>query len=378
MKFISLSILLILFLLSCKMDKKKEVLFKGSYLILGHKGAGPSTLFESSNIPENSIEAILHSFSNIDGAEVDIQVSADGTFWLYHDHEIKNLKNENINFSEISDNELDQLYYSNIILSRLSQLFFNQSFNKFKNKHLCLDLKFLDNPKCDNKINLCEKLKKNLLNHKKNYPSLNIHLEIYNERFLYIFKHKSIKTYYVYNGNKITQQAYSFNHLNANHFLAKGRFDKSVWVLNQPEEFIKVQNYNPTIVQTDYPNLGKLIKEHRNQPLSISTILKNENLHFKSEYFPVKTFNSNKKIPSIIEIDVQNSNKSLLFVISVQNKSGKTIEWRAFPINKNLKKLIFFDLANYKSRSLKEINCFFWNQTKQDHKIFSMKLNKIL
>ncbi|MEA3494413.1 MAG: glycerophosphodiester phosphodiesterase [Bacteroidota bacterium] len=54
--------------------------------ILGHKGSGSSWIHEE--FLENTIPSITNAIKSFDGVEVDVQMSKDGTPWLYHDRAI--------------------------------------------------------------------------------------------------------------------------------------------------------------------------------------------------------------------------------------------------------------------------------------------------
>lgn len=50
--------------------------------ILAHKGGGspPYTSY-----PDNTMEAVIFGFANVDGIEIDVQKSRGNTLWLFHD-----------------------------------------------------------------------------------------------------------------------------------------------------------------------------------------------------------------------------------------------------------------------------------------------------
>lgn len=50
--------------------------------VLGHRGSGKTAV---SGIQENTYASVNRAFRHLDGAEIDIQCSKDGTLWLYHD-----------------------------------------------------------------------------------------------------------------------------------------------------------------------------------------------------------------------------------------------------------------------------------------------------
>lgn len=70
----------VLFLFSCEEQENRN-----SYtnLKFGHRGSG--TNIYQGCLVENTLPSIAFAFSKLDGCEVDIQMSKDGTIWVYHD-----------------------------------------------------------------------------------------------------------------------------------------------------------------------------------------------------------------------------------------------------------------------------------------------------
>lgn len=69
---------------SCKDPSKgqKDVKNIATNLILGHRGAGANV--EEGRI-ENTLTSITYGLQKLDGCEIDVQMSSDGTIWVYHD-----------------------------------------------------------------------------------------------------------------------------------------------------------------------------------------------------------------------------------------------------------------------------------------------------
>jgi hypothetical protein len=88
-----LSISLLVFLtLSCNTAKELPVgssparLQETDVIFLGHRGGGASNY--SSLYIENTMPSILDGLKTMDGVEADIQMSLDGTIWLFHDPDL--------------------------------------------------------------------------------------------------------------------------------------------------------------------------------------------------------------------------------------------------------------------------------------------------
>lgn len=79
--FIALGILISF--ISCNRDVEY---FDSDVVFLGHKGAGSNTV--NTTTPENTLAAVTSGAKMLDGVEVDIQLSKDGTIWLQHNFNV--------------------------------------------------------------------------------------------------------------------------------------------------------------------------------------------------------------------------------------------------------------------------------------------------
>ena len=78
-------LLFLLFTSQCKNDSGSETLTEPELevKILGHKGGGTSS-FNPLHI-ENTVPSVEDGLKKMDGIELDVQMSLDGTLWLFHD-----------------------------------------------------------------------------------------------------------------------------------------------------------------------------------------------------------------------------------------------------------------------------------------------------
>jgi len=72
-------------------------------LIIGHRGSG----ITSAEFQENTLASVVNAFQSLDGAEVDIQCSLDGTIWLFHDAGLPG--NDMLCLPQASDQELEKM-----------------------------------------------------------------------------------------------------------------------------------------------------------------------------------------------------------------------------------------------------------------------------
>lgn len=75
--------------------------------VLMHRGGGSEGPY-----PGNTLPAVRWGASILDGVEIDIQLSADGTLWLGHDNEVLGCDGEQIGcFQDLGDAEIDGVAY---------------------------------------------------------------------------------------------------------------------------------------------------------------------------------------------------------------------------------------------------------------------------
>jgi len=81
-------LLFLIFVSQCKNDSGSETLTEPELevKILGHKGGGTSS-FNPLHI-ENTLPSVQDGLKKMDGIELDVQMSLDGTLWLYHDPDV--------------------------------------------------------------------------------------------------------------------------------------------------------------------------------------------------------------------------------------------------------------------------------------------------
>jgi glycerophosphoryl diester phosphodiesterase len=126
---------LFFFLVSCSKSKNYEAV-----LVFGHGGNGLEIL--NSFYHDNSLEAIdlILNINGSNGVEVDVQLSADGELWLYHDNYLDNETNGEGCVNEKNSAYLETLYYNTVAKEKLVKLG-DVNLNMLKNKHLYLDLR---------------------------------------------------------------------------------------------------------------------------------------------------------------------------------------------------------------------------------------------
>ncbi len=80
-------------------------------VVLMHRGGGNDC---GPGLPcwPNTLPAVQHGFDELDGAEVDVEISANGTLWLGHDNEVYDCAGNPIGcFQDLHDGDVDAVAY---------------------------------------------------------------------------------------------------------------------------------------------------------------------------------------------------------------------------------------------------------------------------
>lgn len=143
--FISLS------LLACSETSDKKLSDKTHYF--GHRGYGSGVISDS--LVENTIPSIKSALELYDGVEVDIQMSLDGSLWVYHDDSINSTCDSLGNFlcvPKMNDNEISELRICKANIEtrvfKLVEVFELLSHDEYKTKMISLDVKSYFSSNC--------------------------------------------------------------------------------------------------------------------------------------------------------------------------------------------------------------------------------------
>ena len=157
MRYRFLFLFAICILSACKKEKTLSVV-----QVIGHAATGlkvPATFYH-----DNSLEAIHKAMETegCDGIEIDLQLSASGTLWLFHDAEMSVETNQAGCIQSKTDEELAQIHYSTIRKEKLIR-FRDLPFHKLIGKTLMLDLRHYN--ACEENIISSELMMEQLLMH---------------------------------------------------------------------------------------------------------------------------------------------------------------------------------------------------------------------
>ena len=390
--------LLVFFSISCETNKTQlELPCSEKTIFLGHKGSGTKGEF-GNRFSDNSIEAILNALNQLDGTEFDLQMSADTTLWLFHDHEIINCQGEKVNFNTLSDSVIEMVSDCKYdgALAQLSQLVTEIKNKQFTDKTLSLDLKLLQNPVTLKKFGgekltnyTIEILNKSLLSLKE----FSVLAEVPEQYQYELFNEKSaFETYliqknfdYLSNNTSAINYSAPIHYLNSDSItkkLNKRKGKLQLWVVNSAEEFFNASLVEPNYIQSDnlpMLNFFRKLKAGFAEELEkvISSILSNDEfitiLDVEAENNPDKLYKFSVKndVPDSLEV---------LLVISGKDKAGENTFWEKVDYNKK-KHYYFYDATLNQSRQTSKIKFYLWNSEGhqiniKDFKVSSFSVDK--
>jgi glycerophosphoryl diester phosphodiesterase len=132
--------ILLLIITGCeKIDYVPDNPFSGiPTQVLMHRGCGSNTDFVTNTLP-----AAMYGFSVLDGVELDIQISKDGTLWLDHDNEVKDCSDNIIGcFNTMTDAEINSYNSCNGIIRYYTvESVFAEMAELYPTKYISLDVK---------------------------------------------------------------------------------------------------------------------------------------------------------------------------------------------------------------------------------------------
>jgi len=263
-------LLFILFVFSCNAIKVEPVEDNPKTLILGHRAAG--SIWYGSELIGNSFEVVKYGYTNLDGIEVDLQMSKDSTIWLIHDNEIVNCTNDTIPVCFLTDieiGEIDKCTEGSLIT--LEELFdyLSKSENK---KFVSLDMKVVTNNYCFDNSSVdpwIELIADKVINLRDRYnPNCILAVECWDIRFLELIEDKKsdIETYLLV-WNTLKQEdldnasSKGVNGLSCNFDseISKNMIDQAgklnlkiqVWTPNSEDDIKSALFLNPFAIQTD-------------------------------------------------------------------------------------------------------------------------------
>lgn len=352
---------------------------------IGHKGSGTANKNGNINLHENSWEAISNAMNTIDGCEIDIQLSADSTFWIFHSERILDCNDSLVNFSFFSDENIQEIsdcnYNSSII--KFSEFLNKAKHEDWKEKILCLDMKVFYNPKTlrlfSDNITLTYFVRDNLhrlINDSK--VETKVILEVFTpyqyKVFDSIFKDHTNLVDINPSSRSIIANNQSNILLSLPFHEMPEDFDKSImsfenlWPINNPNDFFEGIKFDPKIIQSDNIPLMQFFKslQENNALRRISS--KKEIIKTNEEYnsilildFPIQ---ENQLINFKNLSDTFPDEVFLVYMAIDENETA--VHWEAVELNENPEIFYFINPEFLSSKNAKRAYINIWNKDKSN------------
>lgn len=362
---------------------------------IGHKGSGDLPNFGYKDFISNSFQSINHAVKRTGGSEVDIQISADSTLWVYHDHEIKNCENELVNISLLSDKEIVEISDCNYKAQLIN---FNSLIDSLKpysytDKVLSLDLKVLQNNVAINQFKGAEKLAELIIEKSKVVEQLNgfkLVNEVPHGSYLALFEKKSkFKTYLLaLDWDRIFKKEH--NNYSADIKLFEDNsveVDTSIhfqlWTVNTMEELRLAAKVKADYLQTDNIAMADFIHSLKKKTIIFDELVKRDEFGTTARREFVDIIHLSKdelNTDFVIELKLDSIPKfdeKLALVFSGKSEEDKGVYWKAIPLDKN--KINYFKFVD--SEKLDQLGChklkvYIWNPNKESFLLNGLKLLK--
>lgn len=383
-RIILLLTMFFLFFACQKSDSKKlNISIPASMKFLGHKGSGPIGENGNSSMIENTWESIEKAIDALDGSEIDIQMSADSTLWVFHDHVLLDCNNRKVNIGSCSDEKLDSIsncHYKSEILT--FETFINRSISKeWKGKIISLDLKLLYNPILLQRFQSSKNLALYLIEKFKR--------DLNDLSFMILFEVPSLEQY-VFFSEHFKNRVYLVNHQPSDYFLEsekKRETDLSLpyrelnvdnsyfenqkiqlWTINSPSDFFGSVKLNPNFIQSDNVPLMHFFRKIQKGEKIYNIYSKKYTVGMEnSEFYPLVK----KELPKKnILIEISSSEKDypdeFILTFSAFDSNDNAVHWEGYELNKLDYPSFFINPTFLADKNAKKFAVSIWNKSLSD------------
>lgn len=367
-------------LFSCDYKNELKIDIQGDIKFIGHKGSGSIDKGGNIHLLENTWDAIANAMNNLDGSEIDIQISADSTFWIFHDLAVVNCEDSLINFFLCSDADLQQISkcnYENSLI-KLTSFISKAKSQNWKNKILNLDLKVLYNPEINTTFKshelflsfITNKLKNNFKN-----SQLDVLFEVFSEKefdyFNRIFKGQTYLVNYsptlsfIQKMNKkstpVSLPIYDLpDSLDSNEVTIQ-----NLWTINSANLFTQSLAYHPKILQSDNIPLMSFFKSLQNGKNLKCIASEKYHVTLKKDGFyslGSLTLPIDQNILFQFETIDGSFPKDVLLTFSAFSEEGDGKNWIPIELNKNINGLHLMNSEYLEYLGASEVRISIWNK----------------
>ena len=237
-----------------------------------HRGKG-----DNPDLVENTFEAAKYGLSILDGIELDIQMSKDGTLWLDHDNEVHDCKGAVLGcFQEMTDNQINEAAECDgTIRYHTLESVFEVMVAEYPDSYISLDIKgqycqILNTP------DIMQRMGEAVINLVSKYKlDYHVLVESNSLAFLKVLKDQNNIGQCVISLGDIDKGMADANYTDARGISLKYGIEELdadvvslihrtgyglvVWLINAPADIDKVWKSHPDFIQTDNPDFKKYI-----------------------------------------------------------------------------------------------------------------------
>lgn len=362
---------------------------------IGHKGSGDPPRYGYKNHIANSAASILHAIEKTDGSEFDLQLSADTTLWVFHNHEVLTCDSSLVNMAWLHDTEIRSAstcnYHGELI--PLSELVAELKKENYTDKTLSLDLKVLQNKEAIERFGGMIPLAEAVINQTKKLEVLSgysVLAETPNMEYVtYFEEHTPFEIYLLARKRadfeKPIPKGYSAD---INLFISDSlKIDTTkklqLWVVNSIGDMLKSFSLEPDYIQSDNIPLVDFVVKTTTDELRPSILIADENFgtSTREEYVSIAEFDLDSLLREVMtELEysaVDSLKKPLLLVYSCTNNQGQSVFWAADEIGS--KKHHYYKFINPKK--LREnggvvLKIYIWNRPQVNFTLQDMRFIK--
>lgn len=348
---------------------------------LGIKGSGSLANYGYKDYDGNTTESVRNALDKLDGAVIDLQLSKEGTFWVYDAEEVKDCPGKNRELIEMNDESIN--YASNCWhdsrLLPLNEMLYELTYTLNPEKVLALNLRFLDFTKPIERLGGKTEVVDSVLNKIEEYfkdYEVEVMLQIANDTLYPLFKKKSNYKLYHKKDNleNITKKE---NYIFPIELVKTKTVDEikskdfQITEVNTLEDMVAAMRTNTHFIQTQDVDLGAYFRR-------VGTISKVDSLLFHADSLNMTAI-EDKQLLAELNLDdfedsfilnfslVEISNEGAVFIEYIgENKDGNELFWESRGIVSNTFYRKLIKVEELKDRGVEKFSIFINNQSDVD------------
>lgn len=363
--------------------------------IIGHKGSGPSPRYGYQGHRENSYPSLKNAIQKTAGTEMDIQISADSTLWVFHNHELYSCDSTLQNIALLLDDEIDRASdcnYSNELI-RLDSLTVKLAKLNVTDKVISLDLKVLQNPEAIRLFKGEENLAEAVIRRSEKLNKLTgfkILVEVPTLEYLAYFERESpFEIYLLSRSQKELRnpipEGYSadIRLFENENIKIDPDINLQLWVVNEIEPLLRAIEMQADYIQSDNISLASFVQKATSSRLEKKQLMEKSHYGTDSglEYLDLREFTVEQEAQNLlIELSFDSCeglDDSVLWVFSCSDRNGETVFWKAVPIHSGkVNYLRFIDFQKLRELNGEAMKSYIWNKNKVDFELHNLKIHR--